>query len=63
MGQGGFDGVQERSLANQMWAEVSMRGEPCSPNHQKGSAPKTATHLPAAAAVPYGSRTSVQTMG
>ena len=33
------------SLANQTWAEVSMRGWPCSPNHQKERAPKTAMVL------------------
>jgi hypothetical protein len=48
---------------NQTWSEVSMRGVPCSPIHQKDKAPNTANGASPASAVPYGVRTSVQTMG
>jgi hypothetical protein len=40
-----------------------MRGVPCSPIHQKDKAPNTANGASPASAVPYGVRTSVQTMG
>jgi hypothetical protein len=40
-----------------------MRGVPCSPIHQNERAPNTANGASPASAVPYGVRTSVQTMG
>ena len=40
------------SLANHTCSEVSMRGLPCSPSHQKDNAPKTASAWSAVALVP-----------
>ena len=53
----------ELVVANQTCSEVSMRGDPCPPNHQKESAPKTAKGWSGLAVVPQGVRTSVEGMG